>query len=251
MINYNKLINDLEVLKLDKMVSFLPNYLDSIKNKDISIVDVLYRLTEEEIKYRDERASKIQVAVSGFPFEKEIKDFDFSYQPGINKKQILDLESLRFMENKENVLFVGSSGVGKTHLAVSLGIAAAKKRYLTYFISCHDLIMQLKKAHNENRLEQRLKQFCKYRLLIIDEIGYLPVDRDGANLFFQLIAKRYEQNSTIITTNQPFSKWGELFSDSTLANAILDRLLHHSSVIKITGPSYRLKDKIEEIENKK
>ena len=97
--------------------------------------------------------------------------------------------------------------------------------------------------------EQRLKQFCKYRLLIIDEIGYLPVDRDGANLFFQLIAKRYEENSTIITTNQPFSKWGEVFSDNTLANAILDRLLHHSSIIKITGPSYRLKDKLEEVEN--
>ena len=251
MINYNKLINNLEILKLEKMQNYLPNYLDSIKEQDISIVDVLYKLTEEEIKYRDERASRIQVAVAGFPFEKEMKDFDFTYQPGINKKQLLELESLRFMENKENILFVGSSGVGKTHLAVSIGIAAAKKRYLTYFISCHDLIMQLKKAHNENRLEQRLKQFCKYRLLIIDEIGYLPVDRDGANLFFQLIAKRYEETSTIITTNQPFSKWGEVFSDNTLANAILDRLLHHSSVIKITGPSYRIKGKLEEIEGKK
>ena len=145
MINYNKLMNNLETLKLDKLVSFLPNYLDSIKNQDISIVDILYRLTEEEIKFRDERASKIQVSVAGFPFEKELKDFDFSYQPGVNKQQLLELESLRFMENKENILFVGSSGVGKTHLAVSLGIAAAKKRYLTYFISCHDLIMQLRK----------------------------------------------------------------------------------------------------------
>lgn len=251
MINYNKLINNLETLKLDKMQSYLPNYLDSIKEKDISIVDILYKLTEEEIKYRDERASRIQVTVAGFPFEKEMKDFDFSYQPGVNKQQLLELESLRFLENKENILFVGSSGVGKTHLAVSIGIAAAKRRYMTYFISCHDLIMQLKKAHSENRLEQRLKQFCKYKLLIIDEIGYLPVDRDGANLFFQLIAKRYEETSTIITTNQPFSKWGEVFSDNTLANAILDRLLHHSSVIKITGPSYRLKDKLEEIEGKK
>jgi DNA replication protein DnaC len=103
--------------------------------------------------------------------------------------------------------------------------------------------MQLRKAHNENRLEQRLKQFCKYSVLIIDEIGYLPVDRDGANLFFQLIAKRYEQHSTIITTNQPFSKWGEIFGSPTLANAVLDRLLHHSSVISIKGPSYRLKEK--------
>ena len=251
MINYNKLMNNLETLKLDKMVDFLPNYLKSIKEKDISIVDILHRLTEEEIKYRDERASKIQVAVAGFPFEKEIKDFDFSYQPGVNKQQMLELESLSFMENKENVLFIGSSGVGKTHLAISLGIAAAKKRFSTYFITCHDLILNLKKAHTENRLEQRLKQFCKYSLLIIDEIGYLPVDTDGANLFFQLIAKRYEKASTIITTNQPFSKWGEVFSDNTLATAILDRLLHHSSVIKITGQSYRLKDKLEELESRK
>ena len=251
MINYNKLLNNLEILKLEKMLNYLPNYLDSIKGQDISIVDVLYNLTEQEIQYRDERASRIQVTVAGFPFEKEVKDFDFTYQPGINKQQILELESLRFIENNENILFVGSSGVGKTHLATAIGIAAAKKRYSTYFITCHDLIMQLRKAHNENRLEQRLKQFCKYSVLIIDEIGYLPVDRDGANLFFQLIAKRYEQHSTIITTNHPFSKWGEIFSDNTLANAILDRLLHHSSVIKITGPSYRLKDKLEEIESRK
>ena len=202
-------------------------------------------------EFRDERAAKLQVKVSAFPFEKEIKDFNFDYQPSINKNQILDLETLRFIENNENILFVGTSGVGKTHLAISIGIAAAKKRYSVYFIQCHDLILQLKKAHAENRLEQRLKNFCKYSLLIIDEIGYLPVDKDGANLFFQLIAKRYEKHSTIITTNQPFSKWGEIFSDNTLANAILDRLLHHSSVIKINGQSYRLKDKLEEMESRK
>ncbi len=121
---------------------------------------------------------------------------------------------------------------------------------MTYFISCHDLIMQLNKAHAENLLEKKLKHYTKYRLLIIDEIGYLPIDKQGANLQFQLIAKRYEIQSTIITTNQPFSKWGEVFSDSILANAILDRLLHHSDIIKITGPSYRIKGKLEEMESK-
>lgn len=124
---------------------------------------------------------------------------------------------------------------------IAIGVAAASARQITYFISCHDLIQQLNKAHSENRLEAKLKHFSKYKLLIIDEIGYLPVDKQGANLFFQLIAKRYEKNSTIITTNQSFSKWGEVFSDVTIANAILDRLLHHSHIIKITGPSYRLK----------
>ena len=139
-------------------------------------------------------------------------------------------------------MIYGTPGTGKTHLATAIGIEAARKRNITYFITCHDLIQTLRKAHDENRLESRLKHFSKYKLLIIDEIGYLPVDKTGANLLFQLIAKRYEHNSTIITTNQPFSKWGDVFSDSMLANAILDRLLHHSHVLKMVGPSYRTKD---------
>ncbi|HKM40333.1 MAG TPA: IS21-like element helper ATPase IstB [Patescibacteria group bacterium] len=251
MSNYNKLLNNLEALKLEKFRSYLPNYLEEITKKEIPFTEALLELTEKELDFRNERASKIQISVSAFPFEKTLKDFDFDFQPSINKTQLLDLESLRFIENKENILFFGTSGVGKTHLAVALGIAAAKKRYLTYFISCHDLIMQLNKAHAENRLETKLKHFSKYKLLIIDEIGYLPIDKQGANLLFQLINKRYEKNSTIITTNQPFSKWGEVFSDVTLANAILDRLIHHSSIIKITGPSYRLKGKMDLFESKK
>ena len=247
---YNKLLDNLELLKMEKIRNYLPNYLDKITSQEIPFTDALLELTEKELDFRNQRASKIQIAVSAFPFEKELSDFDFDYQPCINKKEIYDLGTLRFMENKENILFFGSSGVGKSHLAVSLGIAAAKKRLITYFISCHDLISQLNKARFENRLDAKLKHFAKYRLLIIDEIGYLPVDKLGANLLFQLIAKRYEKNSTIITTNQPFSKWGEVFSDITIANAILDRLLHHSHIIKITGPSYRLKGKLELTESK-
>jgi DNA replication protein DnaC len=239
---YAKLLNNLETLKLEKIRNYLPNYLDSIAKNNITFTDALYHLTEKEIEFQNDRASKIQIEVSGFPFVKDCQDFDFSYQPSINKPQILDLCSLRFMEKAENILFYGSSGVGKSHLAIAIGIAAARARQITYFISCHDLIQQLNKAHSENRLEVRLKHFAKYKLLIIDEIGYLPLDKQGANLFFQLIAKRYEKNSTIITTNQPFGKWAEVFSDATLANAILDRLLHHSHIIKITGPSFRLKD---------
>ncbi|MBC7088702.1 MAG: ATP-binding protein, partial [Tissierellales bacterium] len=248
MSNYTNLLNNLEALKLEKFRSFLPNYLEEITKREIPFTDALLELTKKELDFRNERASKIQISVSAFPFEKTLEDFDFDFQPSINKVQLLDFQSLRFLDNKENILFFGSSGVGKTHLAVAIGIAAAKKRNLTYFISCHDLIMQLNKAHAENRLEAKLKHFAKYKLLIIDEIGYLPIDKQGANLLFQLINKRYEKNSTIITTNQPFSKWGEVFSDITLANAILDRLIHHSSIIKITGPSYRLKDKIDLVE---
>lgn len=246
---YNKLLNNLEQLKLEKIRSYLPNYLDEIIKKGIPFQTAFLELTDKEIEDRNERASQIQIKISAFPYKKELCDFDFDYQPSINKNEIEDLNTLRFLEKHENILFIGSSGVGKTHLAISIGITAAKKRYSVYFISCHDLITQLNKAHYENKLDTRIKHFCRYELLIIDEIGYLPVDKQGANLLFQLIAKRYEKHSTIITTNMVFSKWGEVFSDNTLANAILDRLLHHSHIINITGNSYRIKDKIEKLEN--
>ena len=246
--NYNKLLNNLEILKLDKIRNYYPNYIEQATKNNISLTDSFYELTEKEIEYRNDRASQIQVAVSAFPYKKEIDEFNFDYQPSINKQEIMELNTLGFIERHENILFLGPSGVGKTHLAISLGITAAKKRYSVYFISCHDLITQLNKAQYENKLEQRIKHFCRYELLIIDEIGYLPVDKQGANLFFQLIAKRYEKHSTIITTNMMFNKWGEVFNDNTLANAILDRLLHHSTIINITGNSYRIKDKLDRLE---
>jgi DNA replication protein DnaC len=243
--NYNKLLNNLEELKLDKIREQYPLYIEQAIKENKSTTDILYDLTSKELEHRNEKANQIQVAVAAFPYKKELADFDFNYQTSINKNEILELNTLGFLERHENILFLGPSGVGKTHLAVALGITAAKKRYSVYFISCHDLITQLNKAHFENKLEQRIKHFCRYELLIIDEIGYLPVDKQGANLFFQLIAKRYEKHSTIITTNMTFNKWGEVFSDTTLANAILDRLLHHSTIINIIGNSYRIKDKLE------
>jgi len=248
---YAKLLNNLETLNLEKMYSYIPAYLDTVAKEEISVLDALVHLTEKEILYKNEMASKIQISVAGFPFVKRMDEYDYDFQPSVNKAQIKDLCSLRFIENKENILFYGTPGVGKTHLATSIAIEAASKRHLTYFITCHDLIQNLRKAYNENRLEARLKHYSKYKVLVIDEIGYLPVDQLGANLFFQLITKRYERNSTIITTNQPFSKWGDVFSDMTLANAILDRLLHHSHVIKIIGPSYRTKDVYDYIKENK
>ena len=167
---YTDVIDNLEVLKLDKIKSMLPEYLDEMKNKNISFTEMLYDLTKEEIKYQSERAAKVNITVSAFPFEKTINDFDFSYQPSIDRNEILDLETLRFMENNENIIFMGTSGVGKTHLAVGIGMAAARKRISTYYITFNDLINQLLKANSENRADIKIKYFCKYKLLIIDEI---------------------------------------------------------------------------------
>lgn len=183
--------------------------------------------------------------MSGFPYKKTLAMFDFDFQPSINKEQLMELATMRFVENKENVVFLGTPGVGKTHLAVALGMIAAENRYSTYYINCHNLISQLNKAHYENRLGERLKNFAKYKVLIIDEIGYLPMDIQGANLFFQLITKRYERNTTIFTSNKAFSAWNEVFSDITIASAILDRILHHCQVVSIKGESYRLKERKE------
>ena len=245
--NYTKLLNNLDILKLDKIKDYYPSFIENV-NKDWSFTDILYELTTKEIEYRNERYSQLQLSMSAFPFQKEISDFDFDYQPSINKSEILELNSLGFIDRHENILFLGPSGVGKTHLAISLGITAVKNRHTVYFITCHDLITQLNKAHNENKLDARIKHYSRYDLLIIDEIGYLPVDKQGVNLLFQLIAKRYEKKSTIITTNINFNKWGDIFSDVVLANAILDRLLHHATIVNITGNSYRIKDKIETLD---
>lgn len=247
--SYKKLVENLSYLKLNQMAVHLDETIDFMNNNQLSFVDTLIKLTDYEIDMKEINMVKSMVRVAAFPHLKEIKDFDFSFQPTVNKEQILDFVSLRFIERKENIVFLGTSGVGKTHLATSIGIAAAKKRTSTYFIKYNDLILNLKKAKLENRLEARLKHYAKYKLLIIDEIGYLPIDAEDAKLFFQLIDLRYEQKSTILTTNSNFKSWGDIFQDPKIANAILDRVLHHATVVNIMGDSYRIKDHIQS-ENK-
>ena len=242
---YNALMNNLEELGLPSFREGLDSYLDMIADGKKTALDALYEMSEKERCFRREQAVTGCVKVAHFPFLKEINEFDFGFQPSIDKSKIMDLMTLRFIENNENIIFCGTPGVGKTNLAVSIGIEAAKRRNCVYFISFQDLITQLKKAASENRLEARVKFFCHYKLLIIDELGYQRMDVDSANLFFNLIAKRYEKTSTIITTNSPFSKWPDIFQEPVLTNALLDRLLHHCHVINITGPSYRLKDQMQ------
>ena len=241
MTNFNVLQNNLEELSLFKMNEILPNVIEKSIKSNTALQDSLIELTDAEIAFRDERARKINITVSHFPYIKTVKDFDFSYQPTINKEQIMDFLSLRFIEQKSNIIFVGSSGVGKTHLATAIGIEAASKRISTYFINFAVLMEKFKQAAKENRVERVVKHYLKYTVLIIDEIGYLPVDEADAFGFFQLIAARYEYRPTILTTNQPFSKWPDVFGDTVIANAIIDRLVHHCDIVKITGHSYRIK----------
>ncbi|NFO97784.1 AAA family ATPase [Clostridium botulinum] len=239
---YTQLIKNLEYLKFKQMINHLDEVIDFSTKNNLSFVDALIKLTAYEIDFKEANMIKSMVKVGAFPHKKEVKDFDFSFQPSINNDQILDFLTLRFLNTQENIVFLGPSGVGKTHLATSIGIAAAKRRYSTYFIKCHDLLQQLKRANLENRLDSRLKHFSKYKLLIIDELGYLPINKEDSKLFFQLIDMRYEKKSTILTTNINFNAWDDIFYDPVIANAILDRVLHHAHVVPINGKSYRLKD---------
>ena len=247
---YERLRENLERLKMKNTLEILDNYLEQALKDEINVVEILDHIFSEEAKSRTQRAVEKQIQMSGFPIKKGLKNFDFSFQPSIDKRQIEEFCTMRFIENAENIVFLGPPGVGKTHLATAIGMETAQHRFSTYYISCHILIEQLKKAHFENRLPDKLKALSRYKLLIIDEIGYLPMDIQGANLFFQLIARRYERVSTIFTSNKPFSQWNEVFADVTIASAILDRVLHHCSVINIRGESYRLKERKEFMKQK-
>lgn len=237
--NYLRLKENLEYLKLKQFILHLDEFLS---DRNTSLVEALLKLTDYEVDTKRINAANQMVKTAAFPALKDITSFDFSFQPSIDERKIKDLCQLGFLENNENIVFLGSSGVGKTHLSISIGIEAARQRYSTYFIKCSNLLENLKKAQDENRLEARLKHYASYRLLIIDELGYLPISEGDERLLFQLIDRRYEKKSTIVSTNINFSDWENIFYDVRIATAILDRILHHCSVIQIIGESYRLKD---------
>jgi DNA replication protein DnaC len=234
--------NELEALGLPQMRLGVGGAIDAINAGARSPVEALSDLVDSEWRQRQAKAIAVCVSTAHLPFAKTFDDFDFSFQPSLNRAEVLDLQYLRFMEGAENVIFIGSPGVGKTHLASAVAMCSARQRKATYFITCQELVSRLQRAELQGKTQQVLSQYARYGLLVIDEVGFLPLGRDGAKLFFQLISMRYERHSTIVTTNVPLSRWSETFEDPVLTNAILDRLLHHSRVFKIVGRSYRTKD---------
>lgn len=207
--------------------------------------EFLLSLLETEQQHRDERTRDMYSKMAGFPVNKTLSGFDFKFATGVPKQQIQELSALTFIERNENVVLLGPSGVGKTHLAIGLGLKAVQAKKKTRFVTAADLMLQLSTANRQNKLKQYLsRSVMAPRLLIIDEIGYLPFGREEANLFFNVIAKRYEHGSVILTSNLSFGQWPSAFADdATLTAAMLDRLLHHSHVLQLSGESYRLKDK--------
>lgn len=240
-----KINNLCESLCLSGILSSYDNIAQDASKHDKTYIDFLEALLIEENNYRNTRSKHMLQKTAGFPYIKTLEQFDMAFNAAIPTKAITQLFSLSFIERKENVIILGASGLGKTHIAISLGYAATQAGYKVRFISAADLLLYLETAKKQEKLKDYMRRITThYKLLIIDELGYLPVNREQANLLFQVIAKRYENQSTLITSNLNFGQWDQtLGNDSTLTAALLDRLLHHSHIIQFKGKSYRLKDK--------
>jgi DNA replication protein DnaC len=234
----------LRTLKLRAILAVYAEITERAAKNNLPYEEYLVPLLEEEVKRRQEASIKAKVAKAKFPFIKTMEEFDFSFQPGLSEKKVINLASLQFIDKKENIIFLGPPGVGKTHLSVGLGVKACMARYRVLFTSAQKLIEELVIASKDGSLMEKLLFYSRLNLLIVDELGYMPVTREQANLLFQLISIRYERGSTILTSNYVFDEWGRIFDDHVVASAIIDRLVHHAHIFPINGSSWRIKDKL-------
>ena len=230
-------------LKLTAIRDQLDTLLDQASRADMTLREALTMLCAAEVARKDERRIQMGMSIAKFPCVRTLEGFEFEAQPSIDPKLVRELATSRWVANGDTVLLLGPPGVGKTHLAVALGREAILRGYSTLFASATSIVTQLVRAHAEGRLEEKLTHLAKPKLLIIDELGYLPFEANAAHLFFQLVSRRYERGATLLTSNRSVAEWGGVFGDAVVATAILDRLLHHSHVVTIRGDSYRLKAK--------
>lgn len=228
-------------LKMPGALEALDSVLQGVDAGSLTVAEAVESLLHAQIQLRNNRRLQAAMRSSRLPAVKTLADFDFTFQPSLKREQIESLHELGFVERKENVIFLGPPGVGKTHLAISLAIAAAQYGRRVYYGTLADLITSLEEAQASGKLQQRLKVLTHPALLVVDEIGYLPISRTGAMLFFQLMSRRYEHASTVLTSNKSFEEWGEIFGDEVMATALIDRLLHHCHIVNIRGNSYRMR----------
>jgi DNA replication protein DnaC len=230
-------------LKLSCIQERLDNLLDEAARHGMNLREALTWMCSAELAHRDQRRITMGLSIARFPFVRTLDAFDYEAQPSIDPAKVRELATCRWIANGDALLFLGPPGVGKTHLAVAMGREAITRGYSVLYTSAMGLVGALAKAHASGRLEEKLTWYAKPKLLVIDELGYLPLEPDAAHLFFQLVSRRYERGSVLITSNRPVGEWGTVFGDSVVATAILDRLLHHSHVVTIRGDSYRLREK--------
>jgi len=244
MTEIERLRGQLKRLTLHTMADIFEEEADKAAKSQTSYTAFLAKLADEEAAAKTDRSINARIARAKFPMLRTLEAFDFAFQPGLSAARFRELAQLGFLDQTTNVVLVGPPGTGKTHLALALGVKACQAQKRVLFTDVNDLLDQLVASTVDRSLARKLDAMSRLNLLICDELGYMPMDRQRANLFFQLISCRYEKGSTIVTTNKSFDRWGQVFGDDVIASAILDRLLHHSEIFVINGPSYRIKDKL-------